>query len=82
MNIHQARKLAETSGWGVTLWDPRSDYWSMSFEKPDKAAIFVRFSPTGILTKVDATDFVTGIHRAPTRYKGDRLSHYLTEGIN
>jgi hypothetical protein len=81
MNIHQARKLAVSSGWEVHSHPGSHWYWSYSFHKPDQAAIWVRFSPNGRLTKVEATDFITGVRQAPTRDKATRLSHYLTEGI-
>jgi hypothetical protein len=87
MNIHQARILADKCGWEIHEYnDPRDlndpGYWTASFHKKDVAAIWVRFSPTGILTKVEASDFTTGVRCAPRRFKADRLSHYLTEGIN
>ena len=79
MNAAQAANLARKCGWEVYSYD--HGLWTMSFHKPDEAAIWIRFSPTGILTKMEATDFLTGRHVNPQRDKGTRLSHYLTEGI-
>jgi hypothetical protein len=80
MNQAQAVNLARKSDWEVYTYDP-TNYWTLSFHKPDVAAIWVRFSPNGRLTKLDASNFLTGRHYGPTRDKGTRLSHYLTEGI-
>lgn len=81
MNSSQAKLLAEKSGWTVADYGQPVGGFTMSFHKPDRAAIWVRFSPTGILTKVEGHDFVTDIHSFPRKDKSTRLSHYLTEGI-
>jgi len=79
MNAAQAANLARKCGWEVYRYD--HGLWTMSFHKRDVAAIWVRFSPTGILTKMDATNFLTGRHYGTLRDKATRLNHYLTEGV-
>lgn len=81
MNATQAVSLAQKCGWKVARYYQRPK-WSFSFHKPDKGAvIWVRFSVSDVITKVEAHDFVNDVHLSPRRDKGARLSRYLTEGI-
>lgn len=79
MNIKQTMKLAAKCGWDI--YERPGLHFNLQLHKPDIAKINVRFSAGGRLTGLEAWDFTTGTRHAPKRYKADRLSHFITDGL-